>query len=502
MDSVRIESNGLNFRNEQFYNAVLGSDFYINKYNTITVSGNFAYEIEKQPSETYFIETIGNAVNEWSREESTQALNPKYQYDVQYKKEFKDTNEHVLMFSTLGKFFGKDQESMFTNRLIEGSLDNEQQRTRTNFKQADYTFKLDYFHPFNKKFQFDCGAQYVINNVGNDYAVDDLDSGTWVSNADFTNNFIYNQSVLGVYSTGSLENKKWGIKVGLRAENTQLETELTTTGEENDQQYTNLFPTAHTSYKFSKYFSLQAGYSRRIYRPRLWDLNPFFNISNNFNIRTGNPALLPEFTDSYELTSLYFFKKMTFNLGVYYRFTDGKIDRVSIFENNVNRTMPMNIGTNDVAGVEFNTKITPWKWFTFMGDFNYRYFQRKGKFLTQVFYFTGDQWNAKGTLKFKVNKQFDIECSGNYQSEILTVQGNNEAVMFMNAGLRYKLWKGRGVVNFSVRDIFASRIQRRIVDQDGFYLYNKSYRGRFMTLGFSYSIGKGEAMTYSGGRRY
>ena len=55
---------------------------------------------------------------------------------------------------------------------------------------------------------------------------------------------------------------------------------------------------------------MQAGYSRRIYRPRLWDLNPFFNIRNNFNIRVGNPNLLPEFTDSYEVTSIFNLKKV------------------------------------------------------------------------------------------------------------------------------------------------------------------------------------------------
>ena len=51
--------------------------------------------------------------------------------------------------------------------------------------------------------------------------------------------------------------------------------------------FVNLFPSFHTSYKVSEIFSMQAGYSRRIFRPRLWDLNPFFNIRNNFNVRTG-----------------------------------------------------------------------------------------------------------------------------------------------------------------------------------------------------------------------
>ena len=91
---------------------------------------------------------------------------------------------------------------------------------------------------------------------------------------------------------------------------------------------------------------MQAGYSRRIYRPRLWDLNPFFNIRNNFNIRTGNPDLLPEFTDSYELTSIFNLEKASINTSIYHRYTTEVVERISTFENNVNTTMPMNIGTN------------------------------------------------------------------------------------------------------------------------------------------------------------
>lgn len=49
--------------------------------------------------------------------------------------------------------------------------------------------------------------------------------------------------------------------------------------------------------------------------------------------------------------------------------------------------------------------------------------------------------------------------------------------------------------------IFASRVREREVIQDNFYLYSRGLRGRFITLGFSYGFGKGEAMEYSGRRR-
>jgi hypothetical protein len=68
-------------------------------------------------------------------------------------------------------------------------------------------------------------------------------------------------------------------------------------------------------------------------------------------------------------------------------------------------------------------------------------------------------------------------------------------------GLRKKVSKGKLVLNFSIRDIFASRIRETQTFGEDFYVYSNSLRGRFVTLGLSYGFGKGEAMTYSGRRR-
>ena len=276
---------------ETFYNFILGADYHINQYNVMTLSGSYALEQENQPSMTYFsyVDESDAVVSEWSREEKTTAINPKWQYEFQYKKDFKDHEDHDLLFSALGNSFAKDQSSEFINTTTSGSDISQSQQTATDFQEARYTFKLDYTKPFTKEVTLETGAQYVIQDVSNDYTVSDWENGDWIPNMNLTNVFEYYQKVLGAYGTGSYEGKKWGVKLGLRAENTNLNTLLATTRQTNNQNYTNLFPSAHTSYKITETFSVQAGYSRRIFRPRLWDLNPFFNIRNNFSIRTGNP---------------------------------------------------------------------------------------------------------------------------------------------------------------------------------------------------------------------
>ena len=285
-DNTILFSEGVEFRNEFFYNFILGTDYHIDKNNVITLSGNVAYEVEDQPSTTVFRlqEASGDIVDSWRREEVTEATNPKYRYELQYKRDFEDHKDHTLLFSVLGRLFSKDQSSDFTNTTISGSDRTSEQQTRTEFGETKHTFKLDYTKPFNDHWSLETGAQYVLNDVSNDYAVLDLINDEFVEDPNLTNLFEYNQNVLGVYATGAYEDDRWGIKVGLRLENTDLTTLLTNTNEQNKQNFTDFFPTLHTSYKVTEAFSVQAGYSRRIFRPRLWNLNPFFNIRNNFNL--------------------------------------------------------------------------------------------------------------------------------------------------------------------------------------------------------------------------
>ena len=498
-----LENDGTAYRNETFYNIILGADYHINENNVLTLSGNFAYEIEDQPSETNFrlFNESGDLTSRWRRTEVTDATNPKWQYELQYKKDFEDHKEHDLIISALGRFFGKDQNSEFDNVFIEGEESLPDQETRTSFQQADYTFKLDYTNPISEKFTLEAGAQYVINDVGNDFAVFDIIDDELVVDESLTNDFEFDQRVLGAYGTVAYKFEKWGLKLGMRVENTNLNTLLATTNQANDINYTNLFPSAHTSYKFSEIFSVQAGYSRRIYRPRLWDLNPFFNIRNNFNIRTGNPDLQPEFTDSYEVTGIFLVGKLALNTGVYYRKTTDVIERVSLFEDNVTTTTPLNIGSNRTTGLELNAEYDLVKWLSMNGDFNYNYFSRTGSLETQVFDFEGDRWTSRLTSRFKLPKDLDIELTGNHISGFPTVQSDVVSTTFMDIGIRKGFLNKKAVVNLGVRDVFASRIQESETNQENFFLSNFSQRGRFVTLGFSYGFGKGEAMTYSGRRR-
>jgi outer membrane receptor for ferrienterochelin and colicin len=172
-----------------------------------------------------------------------------------------------------------------------------------------------------------------------------------------------------------------------------------------------------------------------------------------------------------------------------------------VFENNVSISKPENVGSNNTIGFEANGKYSPLDWLTINGDLNYNYFDRSGLFESQSFDFKGNRWSATLTSKVDLPADFDFEISGNYNSKYETLQQEVSDMAFVDLGVRKKLVKGRIILNLSVRDVFASRIDETTTTQPDFYLYNSRQRGRFINFGVSYGFGKGEAMQFSGQRR-
>lgn len=500
----RLENVGTGEKNETFINVVLGADYYITDRDVITLSGHFAYEWEDENSSTFYelLDASQLVTSSMNRAEQTVATNPKYQYNLEYNKEFKGSEDHVFSLATSGSFFGKDKRSGFSNRQSSGSFSDFDQRMLTDFLEAEYIFQSDYTKPLKNGMKWDLGAKYSLNQLLNDYRVLDFINGTWQDNASFTNVFGYDQQVTAGYSTFAWEKDKFGAQAGLRYEYTDIRLELETTGETGFQGYGNWFPSAHVSYKWTDKLSMQLGYSRRIWRPGLWDLNPFNSFRDNFNISVGNPQLLPEFTNSFEWSTIQNWKKLSISAIVYYAQTDNVINDWITVVNNVSITSPQNIGTSEDMGMEWGIKYNPSKSVSFLLDADWEYFRRVGDFQGSDFDFSSTRWSARLLSKFKLPWDFEFQWTMRYASAEKDVFIDKLDNYFADAGIRKKLFKRRGVINFSVRDVFATRrfaSERR--DED-FYFYSNRRRGRYVVLGFSYSFGKGEAMEFSGHKMF
>ncbi len=500
-----LKTKGTNYRNEEYYNLILGTDYYINNQNVITLSGYYAFEDENQPSNTNvkIFQNVTELISEWDRNETTVAGNPKYQYELIYKRDFLDNEDHTLIFSATGNLFTKEQSSNFENKTVIGSSTFNDQKTKTDFGRISHTVKLDYVKPFYDKWEIEMGAQFTDNDLSNDFEVQDLQQGIWLSNQGLTNVFDFRQKVFGLYGTGSFESDKWGVKLGLRREHTNTETNLVNSNLLNSRNFADLFPTFHSSFKLIKKLSLQLGYSRRIYRPSLWQLNPFINIRNNFNISAGNPDLRPEYSDSYELAAIYNTSGLSINCSIYQLNTTEKITYVTTLQNNISERSPENLGTSNANGIEINGKFDGIKKIVITSDFNLNRFNRRGIWGTQNFNFNGTRWSSELRSKIKFPKDLDVEATLNYLSGYSTVDGERGPSRNINFGVRKKIADGRGVINLMVRDIFGTRVSESRAIRSNFIVNNWATSGTFFSLGFSYGFGKGEAMEYQskGGRR-
>ncbi|MEQ6121582.1 TonB-dependent receptor [Reichenbachiella sp. MALMAid0571] len=504
-DPKPLFNSGSGGRDEQFYNVILGTDYNINPLNVITLSGHFAYEIEDEYADTHYDRRDANnqSIGASDRNEATEATNPKYQYDLSYKKSFEGNKDRSFTASFVGSYFGKDQSSEYTNTAVFGDFNDLFQRTTNDYSQANYSFQTDYVHPFSKISELESGIKYEINDISNDYELLDQTNNGWVSNPDFTNLFNYDQRVLAAYTTYAYELQKFGLKVGLRIENTNLNTFLQTTGEDNNINYNNVFPSVHSSYKISDELSLQMGYSKRIHRPNMWDLNPFTSISDNLNRRSGNPELQPEFTDVVELSAIQIWGLATLSASLYHSKTDDVVTRVISVQDSLTITKPYNLGTSNNTGLELNASVDPLKWWSIALDGNWVSFSRTGTLESNDFDFSNTSWSSQLTNKFKFPFDIEAEVRVDYQSKVEGVQGISDDRIYADFGVKKKFMKGRAVVNFSVRDVFKSRKYINISDQDTFYRYNERLRGaQQAVLGFSYGFGKGDAMEFSGHKMF
>ena len=108
--------------------------------------------------------------------------NPKYQYELIYKRDFLDNEDHTFIFSATGNLFTKEQSSSFENKTVFGKSTFNNQKTKTDFGQINHTIKIDYVKPFSDKWEIETGAQFTDNDMSNDFEVQDQLDGLFVTN--------------------------------------------------------------------------------------------------------------------------------------------------------------------------------------------------------------------------------------------------------------------------------------------------------------------------------
>jgi outer membrane receptor protein involved in Fe transport len=174
-----------------------------------------------------------------------------------------------------------------------------------------FSVKLNYVQPLGMSAKIETGYQLYSQQMSYLFNID---------NQETSNTFKYDEFRNSVYGGITWNLKKVGFQAMLRIENSHIKADSVT-----EPNYTCFLPSANLQYKFSASHNLKFTYNRRINRPGIYNMDPYYKIGQNYDITVGNPNLKPDYRDRLQLTYTWNFGSNYFSPYVYKEFYTDKI---------------------------------------------------------------------------------------------------------------------------------------------------------------------------------
>jgi len=225
-----------------------------------------------------------------------------------------------------------------------------QTNQHNNAGLTEHTIQIDYVNP-GKELTTELGIKAILRDNYSSYITEQyLASGTVKNSSDFNND----QDIYSIYNGYQVKLKRWGFYGGLRLERTTIAADFNGMASALIHNYNNLIPSVIIQRKFTNASSLNFGFTQRIQRPGILQLNPFENKTNPVFYTAGNPNLVPVVNNNFDV-NYGLIKKGTLNLGLNYSFANNTIQNVVLTGNDgISRSTFANIGKNDVLGINLN----------------------------------------------------------------------------------------------------------------------------------------------------
>jgi outer membrane receptor protein involved in Fe transport len=487
------------------HNARLGTDINFGEQHHLTLSGNMNLGNETNTTDIVYrdLDPEGNVVQRTDRDQVEKEVERNFSGNLNYERSFPDHKEHKWTVDAQYEKDG-DHERADIEERISGAEEGTDQISDNLESEVNWVARTDYVHPFSEDGKWEAGLKTTNRVIENDYYVEERDPGeSWARLDLFSNRFLYTERVNAAYGMIGEKFGNFSLQGGTRIEHTYIRTELLENDERNVQEYLNFFPSAHIGYELPNENTLQLSYSRRIDRPHFWDLIPFFNYSDPRSFRSGNPSLRPEYTNSYELGYLKYWKKGTFNSSLYYRHsTDVEEDITVVDSAGYTRNFPVNMATQNSYGLEVNASynITPdWDLST---DLNFFRAVTDGSYEGRDLYAETYTMRGRFNSQIKLDGGWEGQLSYSYRAPRKTTQGRRLASHSLNFNVARKFLDKRARITLSARDIFNTRIRRWRTETENYYSEGEFrwHATRRFRLSFTYKL-KGEKDGDHGERR-
>jgi len=509
---LRSDQETKNKNYSKNYNATAGFVYDIDDKNSVNLSGTirtFDNETDGRINYNYLYNFDGFTNPSTLRTSNGTNTNLAYQGDLGWDHKFDDKGQNLSVSLSLQRNRSNNytdifQQSDYVIKRDEQDLDqdndfneiidiaHEMDYQISNNSQYSRTKsvigKIDYELPIGENSKLEAGYRIDSNNNFYDNTANEaLALNTPLSIlGKFTNVTNYDELFNAFYVQFRSKIGKFGYQLGLRDElsnvkvNYQnLDTDPKTIHSiNNNKNYNNLFPSVYLSYDLGKDNQFLLNYSRRIDRPRSWFLIPYFSITDNQNLFLGNVDLNPSYVDSFEFGYSVSKKKYTLNPTLFYRKTTDDTKTVAYQEDentNVYFTTPLNLGTNEQYGLDFNGTADVFPWLKLMGSFSlfgykttgeysYKTIDVKGNDVIRTQSYAGDGLSTRARLNatFKVDKTFSFQLQGFYRGPQNTASQDRKAMYALNLGASKTIWNGDGTIAFNMQDIFNTRSMRNV----------------------------------------
>lgn len=472
----------------------LGTEYSLGKRAVIGLQGN--YQLEAGESNNNRLTNFFNSANELERVSTRLETEPSdesnYEVQANYTTTFAKEGRKFsaqLQYSQNDEF---EQEN-FDETIVDGNnlfLESILQNSPSIEERNLLIGQIDYEQMIGE-FKFETGWRTTLQELTTDAAFATFDGTEFVRNVDQSNLFNYQEDVHALYATFGGKIKDLTFSAGLRAEQAYTTSALIEPAPETfNNDYFKIYPSVFLGYAFDDNSTLQVSYSRRINRPRAWDLNPFVDRGDPFNLRSGNPFLLPELINSFELNLQQRHSLGTLTAGVYFRQLNDLISRISeTLPGGVTLGTRGNLDRGRNYGIELINTVRIGKKLELTASAN--------GYKSEIIGRADDQnIDANGYL-FSGNLQGGYQLPGNIQAQFtyfyrspgVRPQGRTGTIQSLDLGFRKEILDKRGAVTLRATDIFNTRRYQFDTELTNLTTRSEFQReSRIVYVGFQYSL--------------
>ena len=426
----------------------LGMDYLIDNRNTLTISGNIVHghftsnDVFDIVQDT--ITPTGSIENNGNRYTNTEFNFRNYAGTLSFKHNYAKPDKN-LTADVNYTYSRNDNENYYNSEIPPAYL----QQVNGGGNTGYFTAQTDYSDPITKTTKLEAGARAAIRNFTsftNTYDQGFLNVGSPDSLINsLSNNYKYQDQVYAAYVTFSQEFKKFTYQVGLRAESSNYSGTLYDTASVtpvSNKYPLSLFPSVYLTYKLTDKQSIQLNGSRKVSRPGFFQLIPIINYSDPLNLTTGNPNLVPQFTNLFELSyQNQFNNNNTLIATVYFSNTNNLISNYTYETKNphptayssdsvIFLTSYANASRSYTTGFELTSTNKVNTWWDITTDINLYNATIDASNLSGDGNSNETSWFGKLSNTFKLPKKYSIQLSGFYTAKSLVPQssgGNGNA---------------------------------------------------------------------------